>query len=203
LIHPIRLFGDPVLRRRALPVTSFDEGLATLAADMLETMYAAEGIGLAAPQIGVPLRVFVALELPEPDADEGAARGRRGTEHVLVNPVITRRAGQQLARDGCLSIPGLSVDDLPRDLMTEVSYQDLRGAHHLLTAEGYFAHVLQHEHDHLEGVFYFDHLPEPRRRAFLEEHRRELAEMQRNAKAFLRGEKGGRDRQAGRATVRP
>ncbi len=203
MIHPIRLFGDPVLRRRALSVTSFDEGLESLVADMLETMYAAEGVGLAAPQIGVSRRVFVALELPEPTDDDDAVPLRLRVEHVMVNPVITRRAGQQLARDGCLSIPGLTVEDLPRDLVTAVSYQDLVGVQHSLTADGYFAHVLQHEYDHLEGVFYFDHLPEPRRRAFLEEHRRELAEMQRNAKAYLRGEKGARDAQVGRAPVRP
>ncbi|MBW7916652.1 MAG: peptide deformylase [Trueperaceae bacterium] len=187
MIHPIRLFGDPVLRRRAATVTDFDDDLAALAADMLETMYAAEGVGLAAPQIGVSRRLFVALQLPTPeDGDDDEARWEARTEHVLVNPTITHRSGVQLGRDGCLSIPGLTALDVPRDLRVTVAYQDLRGEPRALTAEGYFAHVLQHEHDHLEGVLYFDHLPEPRRRAFLEEHRAELADMQRQAKALLR-----------------
>lgn len=188
LIHPIRLFGDPVLRRRALPVTSFDERLKTLAADMFETMYAAEGVGLAAPQIGVSRRMFVALELPTPadDDDEDDSRWDQRVEHVMINPLITRRAGVQLARDGCLSLPGLTALDVPRDLAVDVTYQDLAGATHTISADGYFAHVLQHEFDHLEGVLYYDHLPEPRRQAFLEEHRRELVDMQRRAKAALR-----------------
>jgi len=188
LIHPIRLFGDPVLRRRALPVTNFDERLKTLAADMFETMYAAEGVGLAAPQIGVSRRMFVALELPTPadDDDEDDSRWDQRVEHVIINPLITRRAGVQLARDGCLSLPGLTALDVPRDLAVDVTYQDLAGATHTISADGYFAHVLQHEFDHLEGVLYYDHLPEPRRQAFLEEHRRELVDMQRRAKAALR-----------------
>ncbi|HET9026351.1 MAG TPA: peptide deformylase [Trueperaceae bacterium] len=188
MIHPIRLFGDPVLRRRALPVTNFDERLKTLAADMFETMYAAEGVGLAAPQIGVSRRMFVALELPTPadDDDEDDSRWDQRVEHVIINPLITRRAGVQLARDGCLSLPGLTALDVPRDLAVDVTYQDLAGATHTISADGYFAHVLQHEFDHLEGVLYYDHLPEPRRQAFLEEHRRELVDMQRRAKAALR-----------------
>ena len=188
MIHPIRLFGDPVLRRRALPVTNFDERLKTLAADMFETMYAAEGVGLAAPQIGVSRRMFVALELPTPadDDDEDDSRWDQRVEHVIINPLITRRTGVQLARDGCLSLPGLTALDVPRDLAVDVTYQDLAGATRTISADGYFAHVLQHEFDHLEGVLYYDHLPEPRRQAFLEEHRRELVDMQRRAKAALR-----------------
>jgi len=208
LIYPIRLYGDPVLRRRATLVTTFDEALAALAADMLETMYVAEGVGLAAPQVGVSKRLFVALELPSPsDDDEGDEdRWEARVEHVLVNPEITARSGVQLARDGCLSIPGLTATDVPRDLKVAVTYQDLRGERHTLEAEGYFAHVLQHEHDHLEGVFYFDHLPEPRRSAFMEEHRADLADMQRQAKALLRegrAEASGAPRQGARASRAP
>ena len=196
MIHPIRLFGDPVLRRRALPVTSFDERLRTLAADMFETMYAAEGVGLAAPQIGVSRRIFVALQLPTPsDGDEeDDSRWDQRAEHVIINPVITRRDGVQLARDGCLSLPGLTALDVPRDLAVDVTYQDLSGARRTISADGYFAHVLQHEFDHLEGVLYYDHLPEPRKQAFLEEHRRELVDMQRRAKALLREDRAAAKR---------
>lgn len=201
MIHPIRHYGDPVLRRRASQVTEFGPALEELAADMLETMYAADGVGLAAPQIGVPLRLFVALELPsmaDADADqdpEGADGQQAGQwqqrqEHVMVNPSITLRQGLQHGRDGCLSLPGLFVEEMPRDQVVEVGYQDLQGQHHHLRAEGYFAHVLQHEFDHLEGILFFDRLPEDQKRAFLETHRSELAVMQRDAKAFLKRQRG-------------
>ena len=205
MIHPIRYYGDPVLRRRAAEVTEFGPELKSLAADMLETMYAADGVGLAAPQIGVPLRLFVALEMQpgadadaEPGADSDASvvtaeerrrRWEQRREHVIVNPVIIARSGLQYGRDGCLSLPGLSVEGVPRDLTIEFEYQDLAGQRHGLKATGYFAHVLQHEYDHLEGVLFFDHLPEQQRRQFLEQNRTELADMQRDAKAFLRQER--------------
>jgi len=212
LIYPIRYYGDPILRRRANPVTTFDDRLTRLAADMFETMYAADGIGLAAPQIGVPLRLFVALEVaPDHEADEtdedasDEFSGQLGTdstepltpaekrkawgvvrEHVVVNPVMVERSGGQLGRDGCLSLPGLVVEDVPRALRVVMEYQDLEGGHHRLSAEGYFAHVLQHEFDHLDGVLFFDHLPAPRRERFMEEHRAQLAQWQRDSKALLK-----------------
>ncbi|HEX7039174.1 MAG TPA: peptide deformylase [Trueperaceae bacterium] len=229
MIHPIVLYGDPILRRRAGPVTRFDEELSRLAADMVETMYAADGVGLAAPQIGRPLRLFVALEVGEAEdgdeAREGQVMGeapagadvggapavdaggstagaevaddegeeltpeqkRRAwgvvREHVLVNPEVVALEGRQFGRDGCLSLPGLSVEDVPRAQRVVIDYQDLRGERHRLEAEGYFAHVLQHEYDHLEGVLFFDHLPADRRERFLEENRQLLAEWQREARA--------------------
>jgi len=205
VIHPIRYYGDPVLRRRARPVTHFDDALAQLADDMIETMYDANGVGLAAPQIGVPRRLFVALELAPEEEDEDTEgevvpeeapadetpeqmRRRLGVvaEHVMVNPELLRRDGIQYGQDGCLSVPGLYVDALQRDLRVQIRYQDVGGGWHELEAEGHFAHVLQHEHDHLEGVLFFDRLPEGDRQAFLEEHRAELADIQRQAKALLK-----------------
>lgn len=227
MILPIRTYGDPVLRRVARPVTDFDDDLRRLADDLVETMYAANGVGLAAPQVGVPQRVFVALELADPDARDGGqvaadheggdratvealaeggaadgaeagaadvARddggdGGEGPEdvvHVMVNPEIVLREGQQFAPDGCLSLPGLSVEEMERDLRIRVRYQALDGAPGEVEAEGHFAHVLQHEYDHLEGVLFFDRLPGRERQRFLEEHRAELADMQRRAKAFLK-----------------
>lgn len=182
MIMPIRYFGDPVLRRRASPVRRFDESLRTLASDMIETMHEDHGVGLAAPQVGVALRLFVASEyrhFHEEDAEHVA-------DHVLVNPRIVERDGNQVVQEGCLSIPGLYVEDMSRDLRVKVRYQDLDGNEHELDAEGHFAQVLQHESDHLDGVLFFDRLPEDRRRAFLEENRGELAEIQRRAKALLR-----------------
>lgn len=197
MIYKIRYYGDPVLRKRAAPVTGFDDKLKVLAQDMLETMYAASGVGLAAPQIGLSLRVFVALELAEQEAEEetegqvmtsGEKREKWGVlaEHVMVNPEITARSGVQHGTDGCLSLPGLFVERMKRDQRVRVRYQDVSGAWHEREAEGHFAHVIQHELDHLDGVLFFDRLPEPEKRTFLEEHRSELAELQREAKAYLR-----------------
>jgi len=240
LIYPILYYGEPILRRRARPVERFDAELEQLAADMLETMYAADGVGLAAPQIGLDLRLFVALEVrqeEEPEDGEGehdsgdgvsvagqavdaaelSAAGEGGQadleaangepveplseqekreawgvvrEHVIVNPVLVESSGRQLARDGCLSLPGLVAYDVPRPTRVVLEYQDLRGEQQRLEAEGYFAHVLQHEFDHLEGVLYFDHLPKDRREAFLEEHRSQLAEWQRLARARAKAAAG-------------
>lgn len=215
MIHPIVLYGDPILRRRASPVTRFDEELERLAADMVETMYAADGVGLAAPQIGRSLRLFVALEVaetedeeeqsgqaaPEAEGEELTQEQKRRAwgvvrEHVIVNPQMVAMEGRQYGRDGCLSLPGLSVDDVPRAQRVVLDYQDLKGERHRLEAEGYFAHVLQHEYDHLEGVLFFDHLPAARRERFLEENRKQLAEWQREARALAkereRAERGRR-----------
>lgn len=207
MVLPIRLYGDPVLRRAAREVTSFDETLVRLAEDMIETMHDASGVGLAAPQVGISMRLFVALELetvsaedeaPDSDfdvasMDEGEVGDQEEQEHtrvkathVMVNPVLVHAEGQQIAPDGCLSIPGLWFDEMVRDLHVSVRYQDLLGDWHECSAEGHFAHVIQHELDHLDGVLYFDRLPDDQRRAFLETHRQELAEMQRKAKAMLK-----------------
>ena len=231
MIHPIRLYGDPVLRRAAAPVDRFDDDLARLADDMIETMHDANGVGLAGPQIGVPKRIFVAAELappsprdvrshdaqaPHPDAaevdlgrlgdasapddgsrddgplDDGSPDDEddEGPEvlavHVMVNPEIVERRGVQVAPDGCLSVPGLWVEEMERDAEVRVRFQDLAGATHERDAAGHFAHVVQHELDHLDGILYFDRLPGDDRRAFLEAHRTELAELQRRAKAHLR-----------------
>ena len=182
MIRTIRYYGDPVLRRPARPVTLFDEELARLAEDMIETMHDDEGVGLAAPQVGEPLRLFVASRCRR--NEEGELEHLE--DHVLVNPQIVERSGTQTVPEGCLSIPGLYVEELERDLEVRVRYQDLTGKEQELEAEGHFAQVLQHEYDHLEGVLFFDRLPEEERRAFLEEHRAELAQLQRRAKAHLK-----------------
>ncbi len=197
MIYKIRTYGDPVLRRRAKPVTAFDDKLAALAKNMLETMYDASGVGLAAPQIGLSARVFVALELPEQDAEEetegevmtsGEKREKWGVkaEHVMVNPKIIARNGVQYGTDGCLSLPGIFVEQMKRDQHIRVRYQDVSGEKYERDAEGHFAHVIQHELDHLDGVLFFDRLPQTEKREFLELHRKELAEFQREAKGYLK-----------------
>lgn len=190
MVRPIRYYGDPVLRRRARAVRVFDEELAQLAADMLETMHEEKGVGLAAPQVGSALRLFVAAEYRHDE--EGELEHVR--DHVMVNPSIAERRGSQSGQEGCLSIPGLYVDDLERDQLVRVRYQDVDGAERELSAEGYFARVIQHEYDHLEGVLFFDRLPEAQRNAFLDEHRSDLANLQRQAKAFIKDLKSGTEK---------
>ena len=182
MILPLRYYGDPILRRPAREVRSFDEELARLAENMIATMHEENGVGLAAPQVGVPLRLIVAGEYRRDEEDEPV----HIADHALVNPVIVERHGQQLAQEGCLSVPGLFVEEMERDLRVRVRYQDLTGAERELEARGHFAQVLQHESDHLDGVLFFDRLPETRRREFLDEHRSELAAIQREAKARLK-----------------
>ncbi len=189
-VLPVRLYGDPVLRRKARPVQDFSS-VAELAENMVETMFEYGGVGLAAPQVGMATRLFVAAEYSfeeeEAEADEGAhPRSMLKNLYVMVNPRITYREGTQVGTEGCLSIPGVYSDDVPRDLQVRVEYQDVTGEPRELEAEGYLARVIQHELDHLEGVLFLDRIPPELRRPFMEEHRAELAEMQRKAKAFLR-----------------
>ena len=219
MIHPIRYYGDPALRQAARAVTTFDAELVELADDMIATMYASNGVGLAAPQIGVPLRLFVAVETREQDhateaegvgvdepqhaGEEFGDRERRDpsheptadekreawgvvADHAIVNPEIVSFAGEQFGQEGCLSIPGLYVENMRRAKRIRIRYQDVHGEHHERAAEGYFARILQHETDHLDGILFFDRLPDAERTAFLDTHRRDLAEMQREAKALLR-----------------
>ena len=179
-----------MLRKKALPVGDFS-GLGELAENMVETMFEYGGVGLAAPQVGLARRLFIAAEYAfeeeEAEADEDERpRSVLKNLYVMVNPRITYRAGEQVGTEGCLSIPGVYSDDVPRDLQIRVEYQDVQGEPRELEAEGYLARVIQHELDHLEGVLFLDRIPAELRRPFMEEHRSELAEMQRKAKAFLR-----------------
>ena len=198
MIYQVRYYGDPVLRKAASPVRKFDAELKQLAQDMILTMYHFNGIGLAAPQIGILKRIFIAAEIdpikraeskdedPPETLEEKRERWGVIAEHVMVNPKINNRAGVQYGIDGCLSVPGLSVDEMKRDNDIEVTYQDLEGITHTINASGHFAHVIQHEFDHLEGVLFFDRLSKEEKELFMSENREALLEMQRDAKAFLK-----------------
>ena len=183
MIREIRLYGDPVLRKKAQPVTEFDDDLKDLVADMFETMEDAYGAGLAAPQIGVLERVYVVNLYGE--ADEEGEREKLG-QLALVNPEIISREGKQQTLEGCLSIPGLRFDGVDRADSVTVRYQDLEGEFHEITGSDYLAQALQHEQDHLEGILYFDRLKPADRKAFMTEHRDEIAKMQRFAKKQLK-----------------
>jgi peptide deformylase len=147
-VRSVRIYGDPVLRQKALPVETFDETLQGLVADMRETMHAYRGIGLAANQIGVLQRVLV-IDVP--------LDGDRRADLALINPVLSARAGSVVDEEGCLSIPSI-YDDVRRAERLHVEAQDLEGKPIAFDAEGYLARVLQHEVDHLDGVMFVDRL---------------------------------------------
>lgn len=155
----IRVVGDRVLHTPARRVTVFDDELATLIEDMFASLAVAEGVGLAAPQIGVDLAVFVY------DCPDGT--GRRVTGH-MVNPTITTSGELDDSEEGCLSVPG-PYHDLPRYWNATVTAVDMTGALAEVSGTGYLARCLQHETDHLHGVVYIDHLPRNRRRRVLRE----------------------------------
>ncbi|MGQ9754153.1 MAG: peptide deformylase [Thermaceae bacterium] len=183
---PIRLYGDPILKKKALPVRDFSE-VKALAEEMLETMFEARGVGLAAPQIGLSQRLFVAVEYQdEPEEGEKPLRDLVRRIYVVANPVITYREEREEGTEGCLSLPGLYSEEVPRDLRIRVEYQDEHGEKRSLELEGYMARVFQHEIDHLDGILFFERLLKEKREAFLRENREALVRFQKEAKAFLK-----------------
>ena len=165
-IREIRLLGDPLLRARSREVDRFDEDLAAFVEDLIETMYQAEGVGLAAPQVGDPRRVTV--------IDVGEVRDRSETL-VLVNPRIIERRGTIESEEGCLSIPGV-VETIERAAEVDVEYQDATGSRQEVTGTALLSRALQHEIDHLDGVLFIDHLGALKRRLVVREFRKGLAE---------------------------
>jgi peptide deformylase len=146
MIRPILKYGAPELETKSLSITGFDEEIKTLAEDMLETMYAAPGVGLAAPQVGVNLRLMVI------DITGGEEQGH---QIVFTNPEITEEEGTEEAEEGCLSIPGFTAV-VERPSRVHVVGQDLEGNPQELDAEGLLARVVCHEIDHLDGILYLD-----------------------------------------------
>lgn len=160
---PIRIFGDPVLRMRAREVEAFDDVLRTLAADMLETLRGANGVGLAANQVGVLKRVFV-WEHAE----------RNG---VFVNPeVVETSEATELAEEGCLSFPGLFYES-ERPFRARMRGVDAHGETVEETGEGLFARILLHELDHLNGILFIDHLARHDRKEAMRRIRRGELEL--------------------------
>jgi peptide deformylase len=149
--YPIRIFGDPVLRQRAAEVEDVDGRLVRLVEDMIETMYAAPGVGLAAPQVGIERRLFVY----DVGDDEGAK--------VIVNPVISEERGEWEYEEGCLSVPGLHWPIL-RPKEVHLTGYDLDGNEVSLEADEFVARVFQHELDHLDGVLLIERLDKDTRK---------------------------------------
>ncbi len=167
-VRRILLLGEKILREPGVEVEAFDDELRALVADMLETMYFAEGIGLAAPQVGVSLRVCV-LDLRDEDDPEG---GR----WVFVNPVIVESSDEEeKAPEGCLSIPEME-DVVTRAVRVTVRGFDAEGEAVEVEAEGLLARALQHEIDHLDGVLFIDRLSTFKRRALLKKWKKSQEE---------------------------
>ncbi len=143
-ILPIRVVPDPILRQKSKRVRSIDGSIQKLIGNMLETMHAAPGVGLAAPQVGVPLRVIV-ISMPEQE------------DIALINPQIVRRSGERLVNEGCLSVPGY-VGELKRAVSITAKGRDQNGKEIRIKADELLAQVLEHEIDHLNGVLYIDQL---------------------------------------------
>lgn len=147
---PLRIvkYGDPILERPADAVATFDAKLEQLVDDMFETMYAAKGVGLAAPQIGLSQRITVIDTSVGEDPD---------AKLVLVNPEIIHKEGSQTGEEGCLSIPGFR-EPVTRAMKATVRAQNAKGEHFEMTGEELLARAFQHEIDHLNGVLFIQHL---------------------------------------------
>ncbi|HYU20519.1 MAG TPA: peptide deformylase [Chloroflexota bacterium] len=143
-VRPILVLGNPVLRNKARKISRFDQSLERLVQDMIETMREAPGVGLAAPQIGVPLQVAVV----EAEKDQ---------VHVLVNPEILKIDGEWEPDEGCLSVPGYWAK-IKRGARVTVKARDAKGRELRVTGEGLLGQALQHEIDHLHGLLYLDRL---------------------------------------------
>ncbi len=154
MILPIYLYGQPVLRKVTEDITSDYPELKKLIADMFETMYNADGVGLAAPQIGLPIRLLV-IDL-SPLADDEPAFA--GFKKVMINTHITHIEGEEkLVEEGCLSFPGIH-EKVPRKNKIRIQYMDENFVSHDEEYEGYMARVVQHEYDHLDGKVFIDHI---------------------------------------------
>ncbi len=170
----IHVLGSPVLRQETLPVTEITDALRTLVRDMFETMYAAKGIGLAAPQVGTGLRLAVVDLMPN----------EKPQPIVLINPEIVGLSDEMATREeGCLSLPG-QYADVTRPARAKIRYQDQSGAKQEIEADGLLSACLQHEIDHLDGVLFVDHLSNLKRNMIM----RRLAKEMRQK----RDEDGGR-----------
>jgi peptide deformylase len=162
-LMPIRTLGDPVLREQTRPVETFDAALRRLAEDMLETMYEAPGVGLAANQVGLSIACFVYDD-------------REGGAGFVANPIVSDLTGEDILEEGCLSIPGPYYPTM-RASRVRLRGQDLQGRPIDKEAEGLLARIFQHETDHLNGMLYIDRLTEEGRRDVM----RQLRELEMNA----------------------
>ncbi len=173
MVRKVRIYPDPVLREVARPVEELNEEVLRLAEDLVDTMFAHEGLGLSANQIGELLRVIAVYK--------GEFTGREDEAQVLVNPEVVYHEGEDVDEEGCLSFPGLYFD-VKRPYLAVVKALELRDGKLVpveITATGLYARVLQHEIDHINGVLYIDYLEPKERikklREWKEEQRKKLS----------------------------
>ena len=160
MIYPVTVYGDPVLRKVAEPIGPDYPDLAGVLENLWETMYFADGVGLAAPQVGLPIRIFVI------DASAGADEEPEleGFKRVFINPVILELNGEPWTmEEGCLSLPEIR-ENVIRPESVRLKYQDENFKVYDEVFRGFVARVIQHEYDHLEGVLFIDHLSALRRK---------------------------------------
>ncbi|MBL6444940.1 peptide deformylase [Fulvivirga sp. 29W222] len=152
MIYPIVVYGDPVLKKKARDIEKDELDVKQLSEDMFETMEGASGIGLAAPQIGKSLRMFVVDGRPIEDED------MEDFKKVFINPQILEETGDEWAfEEGCLSIPNIREDVFRNECLT-IRYFDENWVEHKETYDGMKARIIQHEYDHIEGILFTDHL---------------------------------------------
>jgi peptide deformylase len=163
MILPIVAYGDPVLKKEAVEIDEQFPALNQLIENMFETMYEASGVGLAAPQIGQSIRLFVVdgspfAEVDEDEDDDPRAAGMEGFKRVFINPIIEEETGANwVFAEGCLSIPKIR-EDVSRKEKIRVTYYDENWQFHDEWFDGYKARIIQHEYDHIEGILFTDHL---------------------------------------------
>lgn len=170
MILPIVAYGDPVLKREAEEIDKDYPDLDKLIEDMFETMYAASGVGLAAPQINKSIRLFIVDATPFAEEDEEdeepdpRAAGLENFKKVFINPIIEEESGDEWGfEEGCLSIPKIR-EEVMRQPKIRITYYDENWEFHDETYDGYAARVIQHEYDHVDGVLFTDHLSPLKRR---------------------------------------
>lgn len=147
-------YGEEVLRKKATPIKEITDEIKNLAKDMILTCHAQNGVGLAAPQVGHSIRMFV---LSIPPEDESTDNRKNFFEEVFINPIIVRKTGKDKAEEGCLSVPG-EYAVVERAKYITVKYQNLDGEDKMIEGAGLLARALQHENDHLDGILFVDRL---------------------------------------------
>ena len=193
MLRRLTKFGESILKKKALPVESFDEELKSLSADLVDTLYEENGLGLAAPQIDVQKRVF-AIDMRRRSDDsvpcdftiDGKTLPLDITMPLIaVNPQVEEIGDYiELAEEGCLSFPGIFAE-VERSAEVKMTYRDIQGAEHVLVCSGLFARCVQHENDHLDGVCFVDRLT-PRQLFKIEP---KLKRLRRQTRDFLKTQK--------------
>lgn len=151
-------YPDPVLNQKAAPADDFGPIMQKLFDDMIETMHVSDGVGLAAPQVGISKQVFIACPTL-----------KHGEEFVMVNAAIEKASGKEVVAEGCLSLPGISAE-IARATKIQMAYQDRQGKKHKIAVTDLFARVVQHEMDHLNGKLLIDHFKGAKREELLKQY---------------------------------